>query len=101
MAISHKGCLWPRAATASPRQTGGESRSPHTLEPAYMVHGYKVFWHIRSILWWSKFALALLTYNPLQFFLELIRGLHCINVAARDKDFICRQVRLTGHVGNR
>ena len=65
IAISCKGCLWPRAATASPRRTGGKSRSPNTLEPAYMVHGYKVFWHIRSILWWSKFVLALLPYNPL------------------------------------
>ena len=25
-----------------------------TLEPAYMVHGYKVFWHIRSVFGWSQ-----------------------------------------------
>ena len=23
-----------------------------TLEPACMVHGYKVFWHIRSVFGW-------------------------------------------------
>ena len=30
-----------------------------------MVHGYKVFWHIRSILGWSQSVLAILPYNPL------------------------------------
>ena len=43
-----------------------------------MVHGYKVFWHIRSNLGWSNSVLAILPYNPLlrparlygQFFLD-------------------------------
>ena len=60
-----------------------------------MVHGYKVFWHIRSILGWSQSVLAILPYNPLicssrlygKFFLDktgqnmdLIRGLQCIEI---------------------
>ena len=28
--------------------------------PAYMVHGYKVFWHIQSILGWYQSGLAIL-----------------------------------------
>ena len=30
-----------------------------------MVHGYKVFCHIRSILGWCQSVLAVLPYNPL------------------------------------
>ena len=36
-----------------------------TMEPAYIVHGYKVFLHIRSILGWSQSVSSLLPYNPL------------------------------------
>ena len=34
-----------------------------TLESAYMVHGYKVFWHIMSILGWSQSVLAVLLHT--------------------------------------
>ena len=33
----------------------------NTVEPAYMVHGYKVFWHNRLILAWSQSVLAIYT----------------------------------------
>ena len=35
-----------------------------TLEPACMVHGYKVFWHIRSDFGWSQSRILILDSNP-------------------------------------
>ena len=42
-----------------------KSAQPRYSTPAYMVHGYKVFWHTRSILERSQSVLAILPYNPL------------------------------------
>ena len=43
----------------------GRVRINGKLEPAYMVDGYKIFWHIWSILGWPQYVSAILPYNRL------------------------------------
>ena len=40
-----------------------EDQFRSTVEPAYMAHGHKVFWHIRSTLGWSQSVLTIPPYN--------------------------------------
>ena len=42
----------------------GDSVLVSTLEPAFMVHGYKVFWHIRSVFGWSQSEIHIVASNP-------------------------------------
>ena len=43
---------------------GGFCREGVTLEPAYKVHGCKVFSDVRSIFGWSQSKSAIVGYNP-------------------------------------
>ena len=71
-AVTHRTTIHTKGASIK------DVRKTTTVEPAYMVHGYKIVLHIWSILGWPQSVLAILTYNLLirsgrlygQFFLD-------------------------------